>query len=97
MKSVSRKAAYPNEFKSLVYIYYYYFMWLRISHSMNYKFSFPRYDCTLAKSAIYFVIDTMEVCVYISQKYIIHKYKMKAFNRTCSDIHQTNSCVNYSL
>ena len=37
------------------------------------------YDCTVAKSAIYFVIETMEVCVYISQTYIIHKYKMKAF------------------
>ena len=61
-------------------------MWLRISHTMNYKFSIPRYDCTLAKSAIYFVIDTMEICVYISQN--IHKHKMKAFNRTYSDIHQ---------
>jgi hypothetical protein len=55
-------------------------MWLRIWHSIKYKFRIPRYDCTLAKSAIYFVIDTMEVCVYISQNYIIHKYKMKAFN-----------------
>ena len=50
-------------------------MWLRNSHSINYKFSIHRYDCTLAKSAIYFVIDTMEVCVYISQKYIITNTK----------------------
>ena len=64
-------------------------MWLRNSHSINYKFSIHRCDCTLAKSAIYFVIDTMEVCVHISQKYVIHKYKMKAFNRKYSDIHQT--------
>jgi competence CoiA-like predicted nuclease len=51
-----------------------------------------RYDCTVAKSAIpvYTVIYTTEICVYISQKYIIHKYKMKAFyNRTYS----SNKCL----
>ena len=96
MKSVLRKAAYLKEFKPLVYMLLLFYVVTRISYSINYKFSIPMYDCILAKSAIYFVIDTMEVCVYISQKYIIHKYKMKAFNRTYSDIHQTNSCVNYS-
>ena len=59
---------------------------INIIHYKDYTFSISRYDCTPAKSAIYFVIDTMEICVYISQN--IHKHKMKAFNRTYSDIHQ---------
>ena len=86
MKSVSGKAAYLKEFKSLVYCNtiilcrYGSVAQLIINCSI-----FGRYECTVAKSAIYIVIYTMEVSVYISQIYIIHKYKMKAFyNRTYS-------------
>jgi hypothetical protein len=86
MKSVSGKAAYLKEFKSLVYCNTITFMSLRISAQLIINCSiFGRYECTVAKSAIYIVIYTMEVSVYISQIYIIHKYKMKAFyNRTYS-------------
>ena len=62
-------------------------MSLRISCAADYKLYsiFGRYECTVARSAIYIVIYTMEVSVYISQIYIIHKYKMKAFyNKTYS-------------
>ena len=71
MKSVSGKGAYLKEFKSLVYCML--LLFYAVTDLAQYKLIktvvgcsiLLRYDCTVAKSAIYIVIYTMELCVYI--------------------------------